>query len=401
MQNTVREACQTFPAVVLTGPRQSGKTTLLRSGWGDTHRYVSLENPDVRSRALADPQGFLRDHAAPVILDEIQYAPQLLSYVKSMIDEHREPGQWLLTGSQDFSLMAGVGESLAGRAAVLTLLPCSLEEVHLARRKVEPVSSLLRMLQDGDLPGAPPAFSLAHWILRGAYPEIRLNPDVNRDLWCAGYVQTYLERDVRQVLNVGDLNAFERFLRLAAARTGQVLNCSDFARDVGISPPTVKQWLSVLESSGVIYLLPPYHNNFGKRLIKSPKLYFLDTALASFLIGLHTEETVRNGVFTGAMMETSVVSEWVKVFRNRGLSPSLYYWRSRSGLEVDLLVDYDGLLYPFEIKASSTITAHHADALSKWRQLAGDYAAPGTILANIPQPISPAPSVRAMPWWAI
>lgn len=400
MEETVRRACRTFPAVVLTGPRQSGKTTLLKTGWGHTHRYVSLENPDSRDRAMADPIAFMRDNPPPVILDEIQYVPQLLAYIKSAIDLDRKPGQWLMTGSQHFSLMEGVSQSLAGRAAVLTLLPLSMEEMRGVTGPWPQIETRRRtLLEPGSGNGAPPPVGTADWLLRGGYPELRANGETDRDLWCAGYLQTYLERDVRQALNVGDLNTFERFLRLVAARTGQLVNYSDLARDAGISPPSARRWMSVLEAAGQVYLLPPYHANFGKRLIKAPKVYWLDTAMASFLIGLHTTEPLMSGPFLGPLFETAVVGEWVKAFLNRGLPPPLYFWRSRDGVEVDLLIDHEGRLWPFEIKAASTINPHHAAGLSKWRALAKGHAEPGVVLADVTGSIAVAPGIRAAPWW--
>jgi len=391
LEKTIRLAMKTFPAVLVTGPRQSGKTTLLRERFGASHRFVSLEDPDMRRFIEEDPRGFLRENPPPVILDEIQYVPQLLHYIKSGIDADRGPGQWLLSGSQSFALMQGVSQSLSGRVAVLSLLPLSYSESRqLGARPLDLESVLDGLFVEPEVKKDPKAMAspigLGDWLLRGGYPEIRLNPDVDRQLWMAGYIQTYLERDVRQMVNVGDLNTFHRFLRLVAARTGQILNLSDIARDLGISVPTVKKWISILEASYQILLLPPHFNNLGKRVIKSPKLYFLDTGIASYLIGLHAEEPLKKGPMIGPLFETMVVTEWVKAFCHRGQPAELYYWRSKNGLEVDLIVDRNGRLHPIEIKATATLLPGHAEALLKWRQLAGTAAQGGMIVADIDQP---------------
>jgi predicted AAA+ superfamily ATPase len=294
--------------------------------------------------------------------------------------------------------MHGVSQSLSGRIAVLTLLPFSIAESQKKGDKGINIDKGLKNIYDIEKETKKhKKLSIDDWLLRGAYPEIRVNHEVDRQLWIAGYVQTYLERDVRQVMNVGDLNSFNRFLRLCAARTGQILNMSELGRDVGVSVPTVKKWLSILEASYQIFLLPPHFNNFGKRIIKSPKLYFLDTGIATFLLGLHAKEPLMQGPMWGPVFETMVVSEWIKAFYNSGERPELYYWRSKAGIEIDLIIDRNGRLYPMEIKATSTVMPGHTENLKKWKEFAGDMAAEGLIIADIMEPFE-VKGVRAVSW---
>ena len=383
LERAIRRALRTFPAILVTGPRQSGKTTLIQKIFSDTHRYVSLENPDQRAQCLADPLSFLETHSPPVIFDEVQYTPELLHYIKTEIDSDRKPGQWILSGSQNFALMENISQSLAGRCAVLSLLPFSIDEfLEKPNRTIDEILS--EQFGRGKDKNRFPALSspdLADWILRGGYPEIRVNSEVARHLWCANYIQTYLERDVRQVIKVGDLNTFERFLRLCAGRTGQILNQTDLARDVGVSVPTIKSWLSALEADHQIFLLPPYFKNFGKRLIKSPKLYFMDTGIATFLLGLHEAEPLLKGPMLGHLFETMVVNNWVKHFRHNGEPPQIYYWRSNGRLEVDLLIERNNRLYPIEIKSTQTILPGHCESLNKWKQVAGQPEQPGLLVS--------------------
>ncbi|MBI4656227.1 MAG: ATP-binding protein [Elusimicrobia bacterium] len=357
----LKKAVKTFPAVVVTGPRQSGKTTLLKTVFGKTHKFVSLENPDMRLRARQDPLMFLEQYNAPVIIDEIQYVPDLLSYIKTKIDEDRKPGRWLFTGSQNFALMAGVSQSLAGRAAVMSLLPFSYAELSGAGSKTMDIDRLIGNMGPGLQ--ASKKFSLADVILRGAYPEPAANRAVDRQLWCGSYISTYLERDVRNLAHIGDFQQFETFLKVCASLTGQILNMSDISRDLGVSVPTIKRWLSVLETGYQIYLLYPYYRNVGKRFVKSPKLYFTDTGLAAYLLGINSEEALFSSPGYGALFETFVVMDFLKRFLHSGQKSSMYYLRTQDGLEVDLCVEKGHELHLFEIKSAMTITHRHASSL--------------------------------------
>ena len=399
LAGTIKRAMNSFPVVLVTGARQTGKTTLLRTEFSGSHEYISLERPDVRNRALADPVGFFAEHTRPLILDEIQYAPELLHYIKELIEPERKPGWWLLTGSQNFSLMQGVSQTLAGRVAVLTLDPLSVRE-RLQQAQMTPETMLERVFKPvartaGSDEG--PTSDLTEWLLHGGFPEPCLNKQADRRLWYSSYVQTYLERDVRDLTQVSDLGAFSRFLLLVAARTGNLLNMADLADEVGISAPTVKRWLSVLETSQLIYLLQPYYKNFGKRIRKTPKLYLLDPGLATFLLGLHTRDAVLQGPSLGALVETAVVTEWLKFFRQQGEQPHVYYWQSGAGKEVDLIIERDGRLYGIEVKATATPTPRHGSALKRWLTLAGPDTR-GALACNVDHPQTLMPNIKAVPW---
>lgn len=397
LARTVRRAAATFPAVLVTGARQTGKTTLLKEEFGKTHAYVSLERPDVRARAAADPVGFLSAFPAPLLLDEIQYAPDLLHYVKERIDADRKPGRWILTGSQSFPLMQGVRQTLAGRVAVLEL--DTLATFELAGGATTIDGALERVFGDGPARrrGAAPPPDLLDWLLRGSYPEPRLNPKVDRQLWYSSYVQTYLDRDVRDLLRVGDIGAFGRFVALAAARTASLVNMAELGREAGVSGPTAKQWISVLEASHVVHHLQPFHRNFGKRIRKSPKLYLGDPGLATFVLGLGSREAIEGGPSLGALVETAVVSEWLKLFHAAGVVPPVSFWRTSHGEEVDLVIEWEGRLYGIEVKATATPTPHHADALAKWLELAGPKAR-GVLACRVDAPVPLRKGIRAVPW---
>lgn len=379
LAKTLINASKTFPAIVLTGPRQSGKTTLLKMLFSDTHNFVSLEDPDIRMRANEDPRGFLQQYKPPVIIDEIQYIPNLLSYIKTRIDENRKPGQWIITGSQNFILMQNISQSLAGRAAILSLLPFSISE---RINNTQKAKDILRWLNELNLNyKCKKELSLPEVLLRGFYPEVALNKKIDRQLWLGSYINTYIERDIRNLTNIGDLNQFERFLRLCATRTGQILNISDMARDIGISISTAKRWLSLLETGYQIYLLYPYYRNIGKRIVKSPKIYFNDPALCCYLLGLNDINTLLGSPNFGNIFETMIVNDFLKKFLNFGQKPSLYYLRSRDELEIDLVIEVAGKLHLFEIKSTMTIVPKHATSLKRIIRELGSQIKSGAIIS--------------------
>ncbi|MDO8754903.1 MAG: ATP-binding protein [Anaerolineales bacterium] len=391
IESVLKKAVSEFPAVALVGPRQSGKTTLLKHLYETRYPVVSLESPDVRLAALADPHGFLNLYPPPVIFDEIQYAPELLPYIKEQIDLHRDrTGQYILTGSQNLLLMQQVTESLAGRVAVLKLLPLSRWEINGQTQRSLPWEKKIASLPTSYSKSSQSSAELWAQILRGFYPEIVNNPERDFRLWQASYMQTYLERDVRNLRNIGDLTQFQTFVRALAARSAQILNMSDLARDVGISVNTAKDWISLLEASFQVFILRPYYANIGKRLVKSPKIYFVDTGLLCYLVGLRDVEHAASGPMGGAIFENLVVSELLKIYMHRGEEPAMYYWRTAAGSEVDLIIDTQSGLIPIEIKQTETLRPEMAKGIVSFRQDFAKKAAPGYVIfsGNVILPLS-------------
>ena len=348
---TLERLAKGFPVVALTGPRQSGKTTLAKSVFSEK-AYVSLENPDEREFALQDPKRFLQRFSNGAVLDEVQRCPQLLSWLQGWVDERGIMGDFVLTGSAQFDLIAGITQTLAGRVGRVELLPLSAAELVAAHQ-------------------APPNLHAA--MFQGAYPALYAR-EVSPQDWFANYIATYLERDVRQLLAVRDLGQFQTFVKMCAARTGQLLNLTSLGADCGISSVTAKQWLSVLESSYIVTLLQPHHRNFGKRLVKAPKLYFCDVGLAAWLLGIRDAATLETHAARGALFETYVITELLKQRFNAGQPRDLYFWRDSTGHEVDVLIETAQGLQAVEIKSGSTFASDWTSSLKKWKQFAGDEA---------------------------
>jgi uncharacterized protein len=377
LEPSLISAARSFPAVVLTGPRRAGKTWLLRHLFPSASYYL-FEDPDVVARFRHDPQGFLDGVRPPAILDEIQNVPEVFSYVRSRIDRTpRRTGRWFLTGSQEAGLMGNVAESMAGRAAVLQLWPMSVRET--------------------------PKVSL----LRGGYPEVLARPRAAA-VWFSSYLQTYLERDVRGISAIQDLVSFRRFLGIVASRHGQVLNKSDFAAPLGMSVPSVARWLDILEATAQILIVPPYFENFGKRLIKSPKIYVADSGLACHLLGIETEAELGKSPFLGPLFEGFIAAEIVKAQVNAGRRRELYYFRDQQGLEVDFVVPArGGGARLVEAKASATVTPGMATPMQRvaaaWKMRSGARGAMKMLVVHRPARAAQssralAPGVQAIPW---
>jgi hypothetical protein len=343
LHNALVQAASQAPVVAVTGPRQSGKTTLCQACFPD-HAYVSLEPLDNREFARTDPRGFLRQNSGPAVLDEVQRAPDLFSYLQGIVDSDPTPGRFVLTGSQHFGLSASISQSLAGRVALLNLLPLSLEEV----RRFE---------------SAPTDLWTTVWT--GGYPRIH-DRGLAPDLWLADYLATYVQRDVRQVLNVTDLDAFTAFLRLAAGRTGQELNLAALGADAGVSHNTARAWMSVLETSFLLFRLAPWMRNTRKRIIKAPKVHFVDTGLACHLMGIRSAEQLTTHPLRGAIFESWVASEVLKALVHRRLPRDLFHLRETRGAEVDLIVESGDRLFGVEVKSGATVPDDAARTLEGW-----------------------------------
>jgi len=345
------ELSRQYPVVSVMGPRQSGKTTLVKAMFPD-HYYVSMEDLDRRAQALADPRHFLMTVAsryAGMIIDEIQEAPELLSYMQGVVDANREPGRFILTGSQNFLIHQKISQTLAGRIALLTLFPLSVDELKQANR----------------LPA-----TLEEILVQGCYPGL-YNPmtTINFDEWFIFYIATYVERDVRLIINIENLTLFQNFLKLCAGRVGQVVNYTTLASDCGISPNTAKAWLSLLEASYIIRQVQPYYKNFSKRVIKSPKLYFYDTGLLCALLEIKDPKNLDSHYMRGLIFESFIISECLKYRHNRGLLPNLYFWRDVRGHEIDCIIERGQDLLPIEIKSGKTINSSFFDGLIKWYEI--------------------------------
>lgn len=379
-----------FPVVSITGPRQSGKTTLARLVF-PRYDYVSLEEPHEAEFARADPKGFLSRFDRGVILDEIQRAPAILSYLQGIVDREERPGRFILTGSQQFHLMGRVSQTLAGRTAIVQLLPLSLNEL-LHRPDRDP-------WQINVMPPRTkrPPLSLMTILYQGFYPRIH-DKRLDAQDWLSAYYRTYVERDVRDVATIGNLDTFQRFVRLCAGRTGQLLNLSSLGVDCGISHTTARHWISVLQAGYIIHLLPPHHVNFAKRLTKSPKLYFLDTGLLCYLLRIRRPEDLLDHAARGPVFETFVIGELYKAFAHRGEVPPLYFWRDRTGHEVDIIIDTGKSLIPIEIKSSETVDPSFFAGLRYYTVL-GKPAAKSGILIHAGDAQHAFEAFQVRPWY--
>jgi predicted AAA+ superfamily ATPase len=395
LEPVLMRAAREFPVVLLTGPRQAGKTTLLKHAFGRRCSYVSLDAPDMRAAATADPRGFLAEYPPPAILDEMQHAPDLFSYVKEKVDADRgTAGQYFITGSQNLLLTARVSETLAGRAAVLRLWPLSRRELERQPTAALPWEAPPRGRRRGGVAHA----ALWRAMLRGGFPEIALAPRRDPQLWQSSYLGTYLERDVRGLRQIGDLGSFQSFVRVLAARSGQLLNLSDVARDLGVAVNTAKAWLSVLEASYQVLIVRPYFANLGKRLVKMPKVYLTDTGLLAHLTGLRDPAHAASGPLSGALFETAVLSELVKALQSRGEEPRVHFWRTAAGAEVDFVVETPRGLVPIEVKATATPQPRMGNAILTLQHDLGGRVAAGYVVHTGDTRISLGPGVTALPF---
>jgi predicted AAA+ superfamily ATPase len=403
LAKTIHAVSDSFPVLMVTGPRQVGKTTLLEicaKEDASVHRsYVTLDDMDARTLAQRDPALFLQTWQPPLIIDEIQYAPALFSAIKIIVDRDKRNGLFWLTGSQKFELMRGITESLAGRVAIIDMLGLSqaeLDERGASSLPFVPTAQWLAAARTASTNQSKPLLAVFRQIWLGSYPRLNEQGPKARDLFYRSYIQTYIQRDVQDVLKVSDQTAFNRFLAAVAARTGQLLNYANLARDVDVDNKTAKAWLSVLESSGLVLLLQPYHSNLTKRLVKAPKLYFLDTGLAAYLTKWPDAASLEAGSMSGAMLETWVVGEIVKSYWHNGLQGSFFFYRDTDQQEVDLLIESGDTLYPVEIKKTASPSQNARNQFAVLDKL-GKTLGQGAVLCLVERDIPLSQSVTAIP----
>lgn len=379
-ENTVQELARMFGAVLVAGTRQAGKTTMLEKLTGGMN-YATLDDPILRASAEEESGTFFKDNPPPVFVDEIQKAPALFEQIKIFLDRERKKGQFFMCGSQQFKMMKGVSESLAGRIGLVTLLGFSLRESHGIAFDV-PFLPTEEYFSQRKLHTTNISYDeVWNTIHRGSMPELHDNPDFNWQMFYGAYVRTYIDRDVRELSEIGDTVKFTKFMVATAASTGQLLNLSSLARDVGVSQPTAERWLSILVASNLVYLLQPYSNNITKRAIKTPKLYFLDTGLAAYLTKWNTPDVLKNGAMAGAFFESFVISEIVKSYYNKGiLELPLYFYRDKDMNEIDLLIEENGILYPIEMKKHADPQKKDMEAFDLLDKIPGVKRGPGGVV---------------------
>lgn len=379
-EKTVQELSRMFGAVLVAGPRQVGKTTMLEQLTSGMN-YVTLDDPIIHAGAEEESGTFFKDNPPPVFVDEIQKAPALFEQIKMLLDRERKKGQFFMCGSQQFKMMKGVSESLAGRIGLLTLLSLSLRESHRIEYDTPFLPSEEYFTERKKHLADISYDDVWNTIQRGSMPELCDNPNFDWQMFYGAYVRTYIERDVRELSEIGDTVKFTKFMVAVAASTGQLLNLSSLANDVGISQPTAERWLSILVASNIVYLLHPYYNNITKRAIKTPKLYFLDTGLAAYLTRWNTPDVLKSGAMAGAFFESFVVSEIIKSYYNKGiLELPLYFYRDKDMNEIDLLIEDGGTLYPIEIKKHADPQKKDIDAFALLDKIPGIRRGPGGVV---------------------
>jgi predicted AAA+ superfamily ATPase len=385
-----------YPIVALVGPRQSGKTTLAKALF-PSYTYVSLEDFDIRQHAEKDPRGFLNDHGSYVILDEVQRVPELFSYLQGLVDAHQEPAQYILTGSSQFLLIESITQSLAGRIATFKLYPLTYTELCGYPEDVDSASLFRTRHTHRNKVNQEMLYEMM-W--QGFYPRIH-DKDMNSYAWYGNYLLTYVERDVRSLLNVKNLRLFSNFLEMVAAQSGQLMNFASISNAVGVSVPTIKEWVSLLETSGLIYVLSPYFKNFSKRIVKTPKLYFVDTGLLCYLLSIKSAEQLKTHPLLGSIFENFMISECFKRFCNLGEKPPLYFWRDQLGNEVDLLIHEGVYGFPLEFKLAQTYHSDFKKGIEKWLALEENPAKSGCVVYCGEHTLGLHSPVSAVPWYLL